>query len=352
MTHPYRVLFAIAGFVVCGFAGILQTCSVTGHEASSWSATTSSIFALDNPWGLSTSGLNASPPSWILPFPSSSGTAPNDDTGCYYDHDSHDSSSSVFYNDGNGNTYPMYDNAASDPTALIVRDHPTYIYRSDGSSHTTVITGMRGLGLEATFSAIPTGQGYAGASSGQSTDYTVFYHSQRCYLAGTEIGFLRKVGHVDGTDRDERVYFYYGININCDGGVCSVCKNGGCNESTGAGYSTVSPSCAGLDVSGCNSYSATYFTLPDHNDWLFEAWIDPSNSSQFIFVRRDPSYPWTVRDYQCVPIQSWFSSYATAMLSGSGLSGYITQTTNNNSPSASYASGVTMTVANTFAPTY
>jgi len=266
----------------------------------------------------------------------------------------------------------------------IVRTGPTYINRTSG------MTGVQGIGVQVQF----TGSSGSDAGSGQLLQQAVFFHSQRCYTAGTEFGFRKLVGTVSdyqNNSQTDLIEFYYALNSNCYG-ACQAQEQGG-----GGAWTTLSLYANGINTipiknwstgsvcstsssGGCNSHGGT--------DWLYEAWLAPTGSSPYTYwwwvVARDPYCDTTVRGHavcydivndngSSVPhqVESWFRGSNGSGLAPSpntdfaydiahgGLAGYMTFTTSLSarfSNESTHASGgtspITMNIVSAFAPYY
>jgi hypothetical protein len=228
-------------------------------------------------------------------------------------------------------------------------------------NRSTSMTNIAGLAVQVTL----TGTGTSGTNQQQS----IFYHSQRCYTAGTEFGFYR---NVDGVTADQTSFvFYYSDNTNCYNvaNYCEVYEGAeiGWVEITNNVFTGIPisiPQCPNSASSGTD-YS-----------WRYQAWLSESGSSYYWNVNVIDPYtldapPSTSQGISCSasnnsslsnPIDSsWapmsatgytaYSGYADAMINNAGLAGYITLTSALLSGSP-LSSGPTMTAVRIWSPTY
>jgi hypothetical protein len=81
------------------------------------------------------------------------------------------------------------------------------IYRNPTYLQVTQLTsGWKGIAVQVSY------EGKVDSSTGHTLVESVFFHNERCYRASTEFGFSH---YVKGLAGDDKIYFYYEINANC-----------------------------------------------------------------------------------------------------------------------------------------
>ena len=149
--------------------------------------------------------------------------------------------------------------------------------------------------------------GHADAFNGKTLVQSVFFHSERCYLASAEFGFSR---YIKGLPDDDKVVFYYEVNANCQ--PAGKCRD----HSTGAKLVEQRVNLPIPIPPGTNERGGT--------DWLYEAYLVNGGSQWHIRVL-DPYSHRKKAEPVNLDVGNFFRALAEEY-AGHGATGYVTAT--------------------------
>ena len=214
--------------------------------------------------------------------------------------------------------YDSQNQTWSGPLTGPIYRFPTYLEVSESTS------GWKGIAVHVLY------QGKVDSGNGHTLVESVFFHDERCYRASTEFGFSH---YVKGLAGDDKIYFYYEINANCQPkGKCRVHGTQDALTDTRVNVPIAIPS-------DTNSHGGS--------DWLYEAYLTDGGAKWHIRV---------VDPYKHEPkgapidqnVQDFFRDIAAGYAAHGG-EGYVTATATRDGPLLSSSNPPVMNIVKIFA---